>query len=180
MKKTIFISLLGLSLLTLGCATSGKVTESKPLKADLAKYRTVQLKVTAEKEEFKKYVKPLHMTVKKHMTEAKPNLKIVSSKSRADLVVELKINHFESGSGVSRFFNMGGEAKITAKGRILDRKSKKVLSQFDLEGTSLEERQTTIGGFNLKWTQGMDKRTLMALESAGLYFSRYIAGVKND
>ena len=180
MQKLLLSS--SLALLALGCATSGKVTAAQPLTAKIEKSTPVYLKVVTQNKDFEKFVKPLQESVTASL-EKKLNAQIQTRTpaSKSGVMIELDITGYEGGSGAARFFNMGGEAKIQAHGQIKDLASNKILSDFDLEGTSLREKQTSVGVggatvFNSKWVSAFDERTQMALESAGIYLAKFVAG----
>ena len=187
-KKGEFMRLLLLiPLFLIGCATSGTVEEKMEPTVSFNQYQDLYLRVSTDKTELKSFVKPVTKAVasqiKVSQTFPKVRRKIASKEG---LVLKLKLMSFEQGSSFARMFNMGGEAKLKAEGHLYDLKTKKKIGVLDIEGTSLEEKQTSVsvGGIpvhNSKWgNNGLDARTTMAIESLSIYLAKYFQDKKSS
>ena len=164
----------------LGCATSGTVKETRPPAVELSKYQDFYLKVSTDRNELKHFVKPLSETISNQikMTQTFPKVRRKIA-SKNGLVMKLKLKSFEEGSSWARILNMGGEAKLKAEAHLYDLASKKKIAILDLEGTSLDEDQSSmsVGGvpvYNSKWgNNGLDSRTERAMHSMSVYLAKY-------
>ncbi len=170
---------LSLALVIIGCATSGKVTPKQAPQTKLNSFINYYVEVKSANPELKSLVGPLKLSVTQQIESLLS--KKVSSRgpaSKEGAVIELTIKDFENGNGFARFINAGGEAKIFVAGRIFDLSTKKMVHSFDLEGTSLHEgAATSVNGIPIsKISRISDDTTKRALDSAGLYLAKYLAG----
>lgn len=170
----------------IGCAHApNKLTPREQVAVDFMDYDDISVKIVTKCEECKVLVEPLTSAISQQITThlnkplAAADHRLPASDTPINtLKIEVFISQFKPGNFLLRLLNLGGEAKISGKGRIVEAATQKTLSVFDFEGSSMYLKNSLIVGgatvFSSSWGSTKDELKWRAINSVAVDIAKFI------
>ena len=160
---------LSLAFALTGCATSSAISESKPLPAGVASYKSlgIRMKPSLPEDEGGKYSQKFATYLAAKLNEQKVFAQVLTDPaSPADLVVTLSFTKIDRpGGAMSVLGGSGANAEVELDGVFTRADSNDPLATFHLMGNSRNRGRTSVGGFGV--TSSEDYTDTAIEEAAG-------------